>query len=130
MPTPKSSSVPTPETLAGSGLHHPGLAVLALLVYQSNANIHREIVRQGRFEFLLQSARRNDLGLTPRDVRWIFAELVRTKPLEVSEMPNGTILDERGHIVPPTKDDLRTAEAMGLHVQTFVAKRTPRVFLG
>lgn len=126
MPT----SHPSPEQLYGSGLDHRGLAAVALLVFQSNAFIHREIVRQGRYEFLFQQARRNDLGLSVRDVVWIWDRLVETKPPELSELPNGTILDERGHVVPPTKADLEAAERIGLDRQLHTVRKTPRVFLG
>lgn len=126
MPT----SHPTPDQLDGSGLDHRGLAAIALLVLQSNTFIHREIVRQGRYEFLFQQARRNDLGLSVRDVLWIWDRLVETKPPELADLPNGTILDERGHVVPPTKADLEAAERIGLKSGVWTVDKTTRVFLG
>lgn len=119
---------PAPYQPDGSetGLTKPGVASVLLHTFQQDAFLHREIVRKGLFEFILQGVRTDVHGLTPRDYGWVFARLVATKPPEIHELPNGTILDEYGHIVPPTRADLRAAS----HMADTVARASRRVILG
>jgi hypothetical protein len=109
-----------------TGLTRQGMAAVLLSTLKSNAFLHREIVRKGRYEFLVHSVRSDIHGLTRDDYGWVFDQLLATKPPEIAELPNGTILDDRGNVVAPTRDDLRNAEAMALTV----AEAPRRVFLG
>lgn len=121
-------AAPAPYQPDGSetGITRPGMAAVLLHTFQSDAFLHREIVRKGKFEFILQAVRNDRFGLTPKDYTWIFDKLVSTKPPEIHEMPNGTILNEYGHIVPATRDDRRAAE----HMADTIASGPRRVFLG
>jgi hypothetical protein len=111
MPTP-TSSTSTHDLPNATGLTYPGICLVLVQYFQSNAFLHRAVVNAGQFEFVLQGVRSDVLGLKPSDYAWVFRELQRTVPPDLADLPDGTILDDHGHVVAPTKDDVVQAEAM------------------
>ena len=95
-----------------TGLTRPGMARVLLDLIQQNVFFHRRVVQLGPFEFVLQAIRTDVHGLTEADYRWIFAELQRTRPPDLKDLPNGTVLNEQGHPVPATAEDLANIQRM------------------
>lgn len=108
------------------GITKAGIAAALVLALQGNAFVHRQIVYRGKSEFLLQALRTDIHGLSLDDYAWVWDELVKSKPPDLHEIPDGTILDDRGFPVAATKDDVANAEYM----VSLLERAQSRVILG
>jgi hypothetical protein len=106
--TPAAPQLDKDET----GITKAGVAAALVLALQGNAFTHRQIVYTGKSEFLMQCLRTDVHGLSLADYAWVWDELVKSKPPDLHEFPDGTILDDRGFPVAATKDDVANAEYM------------------
>lgn len=96
---------PSPEQIQATA------KIAILRAFQGNAHIHREIIKRGKDEWLMQCERGfQGRGLSVVDFSDIYYQLVESCPPWIHEMPDGTILDEQGFIVIPDADDLVAAE--------------------
>jgi hypothetical protein len=109
-----------------SGVTKAGIAAALVLSLQGNANVHRQIFYRGKSEFLLQCLRTDVFGLSLDDYGWVWDKLAQTKPPDLHEYPNGTILDDKGFPVAPTADDVKNAE----HMAKVIDEARSRVILG
>lgn len=109
-----------------TGITKAGIAAAMVLMLKGNAFTHRQIVYRGKSEFLLQCLRSDVHGLSLADYGWVWEQLVASKPPDLHEIPNGTILDDRGFPVAPTSDDVANAEYMA----KVIADAKSRVILG
>lgn len=109
-----------------TGITKAGIAAALVLALQGNAFTHRTIIYHGKSEFMMQCLRTDVHGLALDDYAWVWDELVRTKPPDLHEYPDGTILDDKGHPVAATKDDVENAE----HMARVIENAKSRVILG
>lgn len=109
-----------------SGITKAGFAAALVLALQGNAFTHRTLVHRGKSEFVLWCMRFDVHGLSLTDYSWVWDKLVATKPPDLHEYPNGTILDDRGFPVRPDADDVANAE----HMARVIEEARARVFLG
>lgn len=126
MPTYREPRPTAPAAVSpGTGLDHPGLTAGYVMAFRQNAFLHREIVAKGKFEFFLHAVRHDAFGMTRDDWTWVWDQLVATEPPPLSAL-EGCILDEYGHVVPATKDDVRMVTSMA----RTLAQAPTRLFLG
>lgn len=109
-----------------TGITKAGIAAALVLALQGNAFTHRQIIYKGKSEFLMQCLRTDVHGLSLADYAWVWDKLVETKPPDLHEIPDGTILDDRGFPVRPTEDDVANAE----HMVQVIEDAKSRVILG